>query len=104
MGGGATGDRHEVASRHQEVWQGFEQLLHSTNSEYDGFRSAIREQFSGFRIWTEDVGAHRTGLFSLDRRLREVIDVKEMVIALLSDLNEALQEGILHDPQHLYRR
>lgn len=104
MSGGATGDRHEVTSRHREVWQDFEKLLHSTNSEYNGFRSAIREQFSSFRIWAEDVGAHQTGLVSLDRRLREATDVKEMVIELLSDLNEALQGGILHDPQHLYRR
>ena len=105
MGGGATGDRHEdVASRHQVVLNNFKQLLRSTNPRHDGLLPAIREQFSGFNIRTENVGAGRTCPVSLDHRLREATDVKEMVIELLSDLNEALQEVIPHDPRHLYRR
>ena len=105
MSGGTTGDRHEdVASRHQDVLKNFKKLLRSTGPRHDGLLPAIREQFSRFNIWTENVGADRTRLVLLDRRLREATDVKGMVIELLSDLNEALEEGIPHDPRHLYRR
>jgi len=38
---------------------------------------------------------------SLDHRLREAADVKEMVIELLSDLNEALRDGIAAAPLHV---
>ena len=104
MSGGATGDSHEVAPRHRDVLRNFKQLLDSTNPKYDRLRPAIREQYSRFRIWTENVGAHRTGLVSLDHRLREATDVKEMVIELLSDLNGALREGIPYDLRQVYRR
>lgn len=104
MSEGATGGRHkDVASRHRGVLKNFKKLLRSAGSRHAGLLSPIRKQFSRFNIWTVNVGADRTCLVSLDHRLREATEVKGMVIELLSDLNEALEEGIPHDPRQLYR-
>lgn len=48
-----------------------------------------------FRVWTATSGAHRQDKMSLDYRLRESTELKEMVIDLLEALNSALQEGEL---------
>ncbi|KAF8253413.1 TPR-like protein [Wilcoxina mikolae CBS 423.85] len=47
-----------------------------------------------YRVWAENAGAHRIGSVSLDHRLREASDMKQMVIELLGDLNQAINEAI----------
>jgi len=48
-----------------------------------------------FRVWTANSGARRWDKMSLDHRLRESIELKEMVINLLEDLSMTLQQGEL---------
>ena len=59
----------------------------------------IQDECGRFKVWAENVGAHRTGHLSLDYRLREATRVKQLVVELLKDLTTALQDGLL-----LYRR
>ena len=96
-----AGDHSEIALRHRDTLQSFNQLFRSRNSKDDSVSPAVREQFARFKVWAENVGAHRTGRVSLDHRLREAADVKEMVIELLIDLNEALRDGIAAVPLHV---
>jgi hypothetical protein len=55
--------------------------------------SDVRDEFGRFRIWSGNIGAHRTGRSSLDYRLRDASHIRQRVISLLQDLNEILQEG-----------
>ena len=50
-------------------------------------------QLGRFNVWVENAGAHRSGRVSLDYRLREASEIKEMVIELLDNLNCDLQDG-----------
>jgi hypothetical protein len=91
---GGAGNDYEVARRHRDALQTFNQLSCCRDPKYDDFAPVIREQFARFKVWAENVGAHRTGRVSLDHRLRDALEVKDMVIELLRDLHEALNDGI----------
>ncbi|KAF8533857.1 hypothetical protein BDD12DRAFT_465179 [Trichophaea hybrida] len=54
----------------------------------------LKDECGRFRVWAENVGAHRTGRMSLDHRLREASRVKKVVIDLLEGMRTALQEAI----------
>jgi hypothetical protein len=54
---------------------------------------ALRDDCGRLRVWSENVGAHRTGRVSLDHRLREATKAKQLVLDLLNDLTEALRNG-----------
>ena len=56
---------------------------------------AIRHECGRFRVWAQNVGAHRSDRLSLDYRLREATRMKHLVIELLKDLITALQDGLL---------
>ncbi|KAI5849907.1 hypothetical protein BZA05DRAFT_339219 [Tricharina praecox] len=92
--GGGAEDHNEIALQHRDCLQSFSELLQLTVLQYHAILPAIQEQFARFRVWAENVGAHRVGRVSLDYRLREAADVKAMVIELLSDLNEALKDAL----------
>ncbi|RYP18301.1 hypothetical protein DL765_004021 [Monosporascus sp. GIB2] len=46
----------------------------------------IKDEQSRFKVWSSTVGAHRTGMSSLDYRLRDASHIKNQVINLLEDL------------------
>ncbi|KAI0185432.1 hypothetical protein EV127DRAFT_348341 [Xylaria flabelliformis] len=52
----------------------------------------IRDQFSKFKLWAGNIGAHRTGRSSLDYRLRDSSHLHTQVIRLLDDLTTSLNE------------
>lgn len=54
---------------------------------------AIQDEFGRFRVWAGNVGAHRSGRVSLDYRLREAGQMRQIVASLLDDLKVNLQEG-----------
>ena len=56
----------------------------------------LRDECGRFRVWAENVGAHRTGRMSLDHRLREATRVKTVVVDLLESMRTTLQEGESH--------
>jgi hypothetical protein len=57
--------------------------------------TSLRNDIGRFKVWALNAGAHRksTNSMSLDHRLREASDVKNMVVTLLEDLKVALQDG-----------
>ena len=56
---------------------------------------AIRDDCGRFKVWAENVGAHRGDRLSLDHRLREATRMQHMVVRLLEDLITALRDGSL---------
>ncbi|KAK4182850.1 hypothetical protein QBC35DRAFT_478707 [Podospora australis] len=50
-------------------------------------------EFSRFKVWAGNIGAHRSGRSSLDYRLRDASNIRAQVINLLEDLAESLNDG-----------
>jgi len=67
--------------------------LVSENRDASAIAPTLRNDCGRFRVWAENVGAHRTGRLSLDRRLEEATRVKQLVVDLLQDLAIALRNG-----------
>ncbi|KAJ6016171.1 hypothetical protein N7540_010762 [Penicillium herquei] len=50
-----------------------------------------RDEIERFRLWTTDIGAHRTGNLSLDSRLEDSPDIKEQILWHLSNLEKPMR-------------
>ncbi|KAI0546405.1 hypothetical protein F4679DRAFT_412595 [Xylaria curta] len=65
-------------------------------AEIDDSRSiwveTIRDQFSKFKLWAGNIGAHRSGRSSLDYRLRDSSHLHTQVMRLLDDITTSLNE------------
>ncbi|EGU86053.1 hypothetical protein FOXB_03457 [Fusarium oxysporum f. sp. conglutinans Fo5176] len=59
------------------------------------FGRDMADQQTRFNVWAGNIGAHRTGLSSLDYRLRDSSHIKDQVLSLLKDLIELIQDA--HD-------
>ena len=55
----------------------------------------IQTEIGRFRVWSENIGAHRHGRVSLDYRLRQSTRMRAQVIKLVDDLISALRESKL---------
>jgi len=86
--GSYHGNQKPIFAVHFACVQSFTQLG-------DQMPQILRDNLGRFRVWTANSGAHRRDTMSLDHRLRESTNLKELVIDLLEDLNSALQEGQL---------
>lgn len=64
-----------------------------TSDDYRTLTREVADAFSRFKIWSANIGAHRTGQRSLDYRLRDASHLQEHVFALLSNLSDNLQDG-----------
>ena len=53
----------------------------------------VQDEFGRFRIWSGNIGAHKTGKSSLNYRLRDASHIRQRVVSLLEDLNEILQNS-----------
>ncbi|KAF8243859.1 hypothetical protein K440DRAFT_636735 [Wilcoxina mikolae CBS 423.85] len=58
------------------------------------FKLQLDDNLGRFKVWGENCGAHRHGRVSLDYRLREAANVKQMVLELLDNLNSDLKHAI----------
>lgn len=86
--GSDYGNQKSIFAVHFACVQSFAQLG-------DPIPQILCDNLGRFRVWTANSGAHRRDTMSLDHRLRESANLKELVIELLEDLNSALQEGQL---------
>ncbi|EWY86007.1 hypothetical protein FOYG_10670 [Fusarium oxysporum NRRL 32931] len=59
------------------------------------FGRHMADQQTRFNVWAGNIGAHRTGLSSLDYRLRDSSQIEDQVLSLLKDLIELMQDA--HD-------
>ena len=57
--------------------------------------SALADQRGRFRVWAENVGAHRADKASLHYRLREAPHIRSYVLELLQNLQQLLAEGTI---------
>ncbi len=53
----------------------------------------VSDEESRFKVWAGNIGAHKTGMSSLDFRLRDASHIKSQVINLLKDLIQLLQDA-----------
>ncbi|KAF2801196.1 hypothetical protein K505DRAFT_227062 [Melanomma pulvis-pyrius CBS 109.77] len=56
--------------------------------------SSISDEQGRFRVWSGNVGAHRTGLNSLNYRLRDASHLHRNVVSLLIDLEQKLRDAL----------
>lgn len=57
-------------------------------------RWKIKDEFSRFKVWSGNIGAHQKGRSSLDYRLRDASHLVSQVKTLLVDLKTLLDTGI----------
>ncbi|KAK4203637.1 hypothetical protein QBC40DRAFT_219216 [Triangularia verruculosa] len=53
----------------------------------------LDDKLARFKVWTSNVGAHRTGQSSLEYRLRDASNIRKQVLNLLTDLAASLDDG-----------
>ena len=71
-----------------------ETLLNPTYGDDDKMSvPKILAEMGRFRVWSENIGAHRQGRISLDYRLRQSKRMQSRAIGLLDDLIRTLQQG-----------
>ena len=63
---------------------------------YEISQLQVRDSYGQFKIWAGNIGAlqHIQSASSLDYRLREVPKISKQVVALLQDLDGALEDGM----------
>lgn len=54
--------------------------------------ATLKDIFGGFRLWSSNVGAHRTGRGSLGYKLREASHIRDQVIQLVQGMKAVLNE------------
>ncbi|OTA65390.1 hypothetical protein K449DRAFT_431992 [Hypoxylon sp. EC38] len=56
--------------------------------------SRIADEFARFKVWSGNIGAHRSRKSSLDYRLRDASHLQKQVKSLLVDLNDSLKNAL----------
>ncbi|KID97744.1 transcription factor Cys6, partial [Metarhizium majus ARSEF 297] len=54
--------------------------------------AAVNDELARFKLWSENIGAHRTGPTSLDHRLRDSSPLRQQVARLLDELTTSIDE------------
>lgn len=92
-------DPPAVATTASKIYEKSLSLESIVNNEND---STIHNPLFGllqhlgrYRVWSENIGAHRKGRVSLDYRLRNAARMRQTVVNLLNDLHESIQNGTL---------
>lgn len=55
--------------------------------------SRVLQHLGRYRVWSENIGAHRQGRVSLDYRLRDAAIMRKTIMTFLNDLKESIQQG-----------
>jgi hypothetical protein len=84
-----------IAAQVEDCLRSFDALLVvlDVREEFRPLSSAINDALGRFKIWSSNIGAHRSGRRSLDHRLRDASHLREHVLRLLSGLAENLGDG-----------
>jgi hypothetical protein len=69
------------------------QVTGSRATKYSSVLPLVPDQFGRFKVWSGNIGAHRSGRGSLDYRLRDASHLQNHFLDLLNDLSEALSNG-----------
>ena len=79
----------------KECLHSFENLhtIVREHNEHQFVTRTISNEYARFKIWSSNIGAHRTGRSSLDYRLRDSSHLQDHVFRLLKSLLENLNDG-----------
>lgn len=58
----------------------------------------LKNAQSRFKVWSGNIGAHRSGRSSLEYRLRDASNIREHVVELLEGLRQSLEDGRSTNP------
>jgi hypothetical protein len=90
-----------IATHGQACARHFDELCALFDDEerqfiYEISQLQVGDSYGQFKIWASNIGALQPiqSASSLDYRLREVPKVSKQVVALLQDLNDALEDGM----------
>ena len=81
-----------IAESSSRCFTSFNQDIRQSASVHPREYSLIENELVRFSIWTSSIGAFAPGRASVDHRLREVPEVRDVVIGLLNSLNEGTEE------------
>ncbi|KAI5819909.1 ankyrin repeat-containing domain protein, partial [Pyronema omphalodes] len=104
-------DRGLIATEFKKCINYFDRIhdiFDKTGDGIDPYKS-LRNELNRIKGWSETNSAHRQGPTSLDYRLRDAPEVKDIILNLLVDLNNALEEALdiasgrrqMHDTREL---
>lgn len=76
----------------------FRTAIHASENFHESCLNAsflpnIKDEQSRFKVWSANIGAHRTGTSSLDFRLQDSSHITKQVIRLLADLSGLLEDA-----------
>ncbi|KAI1270285.1 hypothetical protein F5Y18DRAFT_9217 [Xylariaceae sp. FL1019] len=74
--------------------EAFQAPLSDRSPLNDAVRRRFQDEFARFKLWSGNIGAHRKGHSSLDWRLRDASNMKDLVTNLLVDLNQTLHDAL----------
>ncbi|KAK0744888.1 hypothetical protein B0T21DRAFT_94707 [Apiosordaria backusii] len=80
-----------VVEVHDSLQDGLNEERDSRLSQLS--RQVIQNEFSRFKVWAGNIGAHRSGRTSLDYRLRDSSNIRGQAANLLQDLSESLNDA-----------
>ena len=66
----------------------------STTAKGLSFSRAVGDQQTRFKIWAGNIGAHKTGMSSLEYRLRDSSNIRQQVVESLKDLESNLCDAV----------
>ncbi|KAI1347834.1 hypothetical protein F5Y01DRAFT_232983 [Xylaria sp. FL0043] len=58
----------------------------------DQLSQKVRDEYTRFKVWSGNIGAHHDGMSSLDYRLRDSSHIRDHVVRLLQDLESLLED------------
>ncbi|KAI1120638.1 hypothetical protein F5Y10DRAFT_257954 [Nemania abortiva] len=85
---------HLVSEYVLQCLQDFQDVSSKFDDLSDTTRQKFLDEFSRFKLWTGNIGAHKKGRSSLDWRLRDASHLKTLVVDLLTDLKSTLQDAL----------
>ncbi|KAK5989762.1 hypothetical protein PT974_08022 [Cladobotryum mycophilum] len=85
-----------ISSSVRECLQLFQKLLSMETLARDAFPhstfTSLMDEGTQFKLWSGNIGAHKTGASSLDHRLRDASHIRTHVLELLKDLNSMISD------------
>lgn len=63
------------------------------DSSEPAFLHKARDEHTRFKIWAGNIGAHRTGMSSLDYRVRDASHIRMQIVKLLRDLAARIEDS-----------
>lgn len=81
-----------------QCFESFDKLCSGIQSLGDPSSSQVRladviDERGRFEVWAADVSTHCKGLHGLDDKLQDAWHIRDTVMGLLADIQDALQDG-----------